>query len=172
MGILYNSCDKQFFDATISDQIRVAGEEIWLYSLIGVSPGVDPTIDPLYDEPKTDSVTGNEQFKYTGPYKAIGILKKTNTDLAAQERGEFADTTGSQAIFARFDLEQLGIPGPKNGDIVAWQGTKFFDVVNVNREGNIADTREFVKYVCDIRVVDSFRPDRKLDTGDVIGPTT
>lgn len=173
MGLLSNTCDKAFFDDVLVEQIRVAGEEVRLYSILSKSTtdsdSVDPHLDPLYDEPVSDPVTGNEKFKFKGPYRINAVVKKGSKEVSGEERGLKITREDGSAVFARVTFEREGIPFPKIGDVVEWQG-RYYDTTKVDEDGNLADTLTFTKYRCTLRINGAFLPERRADTIDVVAP--
>lgn len=173
MGILLNKCDAKFLEGVIEEQIRMAGEKVRLYSMLTKHTddalSVDPHLDPLYDEPVSDPITGNEKFKFIGPYELWAVVKKGSKDISGEERGLKLGRSDGYALFARSVFDAQGIPSPKLGDVVEWEG-RYYDMVNVDEDGNVADTLTFVRYRCTLRIAEAFTPQRRADTIDVVSP--
>jgi hypothetical protein len=169
MGSIYNDCHKDYADFILQCQIKSGGEEIRFYSQTVESPNADPFRDPLYDEPASDPTTGDEEFKFKGPYKVPAIVKEGSREISASDRGQQSIREDAYAFFARKDFEDLGVPAPKDGDVIEWFG-RHYDIVKVSKKGLLGDTLTFTKYDCSLRILDRFTPERRTDSPDVTAP--
>lgn len=169
MGIIVSDCDLGYLQAVTEEHIKVSGENVSFYSLLDKSLEANPNTDYLYDEPTIDKTTGNEKFKFKGPYAIFGIVKQGPSETVANERGTRADYPDGMAYFAVLTFERESIPEPKYGDVIQWQ-SRYFDIVDVSESGFIGDTLSHTKWECKIKRTSIFFPERRADTIDVVAP--
>lgn len=128
--------------------------------------------DALYDEP-IDRV-------WAGPYKIYGYVEYAPGQPEMREEGMRVTWTGNIWI-PRAELELVKAPPPLEGDIIRYwripffaeHGVNseesavdtagyFFDVVNSDDDGHIADAEAFVGFKLEVRRRTEFTPERRL----------
>ncbi len=130
----------------------------------------DSIIDPVYGE----AIAHN----FSKAFKIFGYLSWPNPSFDAREDGTHTTFTGSLWL-ARKELEDVGMPLPREGDVVRFWDTAyynfaaandrkvegagmFFDVFECKDDGHLFDSPYFVGFKLDIKRRTEFGPERKL----------
>jgi len=166
MGTLIDDCESNYFACMLEDFLNVAGETVNLYSMIATSPDADPYYDIVYDEPTVEAISGDEEFKFIGPYSMVAVVSKGSKSVSLEERGTRIERSDGYVWFARSVIEREGYPAPKRGDIIEWQG-RYYDIIKVSTGGELGNTLTFTKYTCELKINYSFKPERRLAGDDV-----
>lgn len=132
---------------------------------------VDTVRDPLYAEPI--------ERKFVGPFRLFAIFQAPQQDVMVTEEGLAAKFTSTCTI-PRKAFEDAGAPLPGPGDVLnVWNiplytaistvealplpgSGYFFDVLQANPDGYIADSPSFVRWVMPLKRNTTFAPERRL----------
>ena len=161
--------ERWLFDGYAQENLHIAGTPFDYYWL----DVANTEIDALYGE------AGERAFR--GPYKLTGWLEMPIRLDAMRMEGRSA-TWNPSAWVARKDVEDARIYQPKEGDVIqVWQipfyesfsdvlpsnkptpGSGFyFDVTEVETNGQMFDTPSFVGYKLTLKRRTMFSPERRL----------
>jgi len=125
---------------------------------------------PLYGEPSL----GGKEWSFNGPWEMAGGLEfdeaqEVEPDATSEGLGK---TSNAVLHVARKELEDVGAPDPKIGDVVEFWGENtspfmrqfaYWEVTKANADGHIMSTPEFVQYRLELKQRSKFEPGRKVE---------
>ena len=159
--------EKALFDSYAYEQTQIAGTPLDYWTI----NSVDSPRDPLYGEPI--------ERKFDGPFRMFGVFAAPQVDPNVSEEG-LSETFTSTATIPRKSFEMSGIPNPGPGDVLhAWNlpmytaistpeanplegAGYYFDVLNANPDGYVADSPTFVRWALTLKRRSAFTPERRI----------
>lgn len=159
-------CEHDLFDSIAQEHVRIAGTDIDYYS----HRVKDSTRDALYDEPT--------ERAYSGPFRLKGYLVWPDLTPDISEKG-WRSVANAECWIARKEIEDLHCPAPSETDVLRIWNTPFFnqwavdgedvpgagyyfDVLNVNDDGHLFDSPQFVGFKMIIKRRTEFTPERRI----------
>lgn len=148
------------FDHIAQEPINAVGTDCELFT----RNNSKSTIDPLYSEPS--------RVVFDGPYLLRAHIEWPEFTPEVSEEGMRA-VWPSGAWIPRKTIEEVNARSPREGDILRFWNLPyfderasnnqnlpfagyFFDIIKVNDDGHIHDTRAFVAFRCDLKRKSSF----------------
>ena len=175
MGRVVNDCEKEYLRKVIHERACYGGEQVRFYSMLDRhtddADSFSPYHDPLYDEPLSDEISGDEKFRFKGPYLIDARVKKGSSDKVVDERGTKTEVTDGIAYFPEQTfIDNPSYPRPKQGDIVEWEG-RYYDVLISKNEGMIGTTLTNTEIKLELKINRAYAPERRLDASvDLVAP--
>jgi hypothetical protein len=141
-----------FWDAVAQESVRLSGTSVRLYQVRRAK-----NRHPLYQEPTSEG----GDFEYAGPWEVdAGLEWNQETDINTDGSIEGQQQESDAILWiARKDLEDIGAPDPKQGDVVElWNIEDFdykpfgrrkfrhWDVKKAAQSGNIFTSEVFVMW--------------------------
>lgn len=154
------------FDSIVEEQLDIAGTPIeYWHQEIEKSDR-----DALYDEPLTRA--------WRGPWRLKAFVEYIPGVAEMREEG-FRVTWNGTMFIARTTIESLGAPSPLEGDVIHYWSNKFFkehasggkgdpgsgyyfDVINVDDDGHVFDSANFVGFKLTLSRRTEFAAERRL----------
>lgn len=154
-----------FFDSVAREPARLSGIKVSFYSLDRAQHR-----DPLYGEP-----TLHGKWSFDGPYDLMAAVEYMG-DSVQPEASESGIKFQADAILwiARAELENVGAPDPKEGDVVSFWGDSEYDgfaepsymshwdVVKATADGYIISTPKFTMWKLELRRRSEFDASRRV----------
>ncbi len=140
-----------FWDSVAQESNRLSGTQIRIYQVRRAK-----NRHPLYGEP-----TDGGDFDFAGPWETWGGFEwNQETDVNADAAIEGQQQESEAVLWiARKDLEDVGAPDPKEGDVIElWDNRDFdfkpfgdrkfryWDVKKANQSGNVFTSEVFVMW--------------------------
>lgn len=165
--------ERFMFDLWAQEHTRISGTNFEYFPI----DLAESKKDPLYNEAETRV--------FGGPFKIIGWIELPIGTSEMQEEG-MHKTFGPKAWLARKEVEDQSMPAPKIGDVLhVWdlpfyevQSTSeiakspgagfYFEVTEVNTDGQLFDTPSFVGFTMNLRRRTEFTPERRLDKPRIV----
>lgn len=160
-------CEHDLFNSIAQEHSGIAGTEIDFFSHnIGKA-----TRDPLYDEPL--------KRVYEGPFRVKGYIAWPDTTPEVRMEG-WRTVVNAEAWIARKEIEDQHCPVPSETDVLRiWKipffdkewsvdsdnvpnSGYFFDVLNVNDDGHLFDSAQFVGFRLTLKRRSEFTPERRI----------
>lgn len=159
--------DSAMFDHFAQEHVEASGTDLLLWH-----QDLEHSLrDPLYDEPI--------DREWLGPFKFKGWVEYIAGSPMMREEGMTVRWQGSIWV-ARKTLEDTGTPAPLEGDVIRYWDNKFFtehgvnaeegveggyyfDVINVDDDGHVQDSDQFVGLTITVLRRTEFTPERRLD---------
>jgi hypothetical protein len=160
-------CEHDLFDSIAQEHVNIHGTDIdyWSHTVDSDSR------DPLYDEAI--------ERVYKGPFRLKGYVSWPDSVPEARFEGE-RTTFGAEMWIARKTIEDVRAPSPNETDVVriwntpffnAWavdtqdvgpNAGYFFDVIDVDDDGHLFDSPQFVGFKLSIKRRTEFTPERRI----------
>lgn len=160
-------CEHDLFDSIAQEHTKIAGTDIDYYSH-NVSGGKR---DALYDEPTERS--------FLGPFRMKGYVVWPDSTPDATEKG-WRTVFPAEAWISRKEIEDQHCPAPSETDVIRFWNVPYFnewavdgqtaapnhgyyfDVLNVNDDGHLFDSPQFVGFKLLIKRRTEFTPERRI----------
>lgn len=160
-------CEHDLFDSIAQEHTGIAGTDIEYYS----HEVTKATRDPLYDEPL--------KRVYSGPFRVKGYVAWPDTTPEVRMEG-WRTVVNAEAWISRKEIEEKGCPAPSETDVLRlWKipffdkewavdgdnvpgSGYFFDVLNVNDDGHLFDSAQFVGFRLTLKRRSEFTPERRI----------
>lgn len=159
-------CEHDLFDSIAQEHVNIAGTDIDYYS----HNVKGSTRDALYDEP-VERVFG-------GPFRVKGYIVWPDTTPDVRMEG-WRTIVNAEAWIARKEIEDKRCPAPSETDVLRIWNTPFFndwavdgedvpnagyyfDVLNVNDDGHLFDSPQFVGFKMILKRRTEFTPERRI----------
>lgn len=160
-----DNSERVLWDSIAQEPAVLSGVTIRLWSLRRAM-----NRHPLYGEPANPE--NNGEWSFGGPWEmnaSIEFEESENVDHEATSEG--SQKTGEATMFiARKELEDIGAPRPKMGDVISMWGElpfssqyKYWDVISADEAGHIMSTNAFVQYKLKLKHRTKFEPGRKVE---------
>lgn len=159
-------CEHDLFSSIAQEHVNIAGTDVDYFH-----HNVDrATRDPLYDEPL--------KRVYDGPFRIKAFVAWPDTSPEVRMEG-WRTVVNAEAWIARKELEDQHCPAPSETDVLrlwnipfyadwATDGDNppnagyFFDVLNVNDDGHLFDSSQFMGFRLTLKRRTEFTPERRI----------
>ena len=159
-------CEHDLFDSIAQEHVNIAGTDIDYFShAVGKS-----TRDPLYDEPI--------KRVFEGPFRIKAYVAWPDTTPEVRMEG-WRTVVNAEAWISRKEIEDGHCPTPSETDVLRiwnipfytdWSvdgdavpnAGYFFDVLNVNDDGHLFDSAQFVGFRLTLKRRTEFTPERRI----------
>lgn len=151
------------WDSIAQEPAKLSGTPVRIYSVRRAR-----NLHPLYREP---SAGGNE-WEFQGPWEFMAAIEfNQGQDIDSEAGAEGLQKVLSSVMWiARKELEDVGAPIPKIGDVIHFWDQKpfgsdfqFWDVVKANPDGNMVSSEVYTMYRLELKVRTRFEPVRKVE---------
>lgn len=159
-------CEHDLFDSIAQEHVNIAGTDIDFYS----HNVKGSTRDALYDEPV--------ERVYGGPFRVKGYVVWPDTTPDVRMEG-WRTVVNAEAWIARKEIEDKRCPAPSETDVLRIWNTPFFnnwavdgedepnagyyfDILNVNDDGHLFDSPQFVGFKMILKRRTEFTPERRI----------
>jgi hypothetical protein len=157
--------ERPLWDSIASEPARLSGARIKLWSLRRAM-----NRDPLYGEPSR----GGAEWEFHGPWEMAGGLEFDEAQEIEPEATTegLTETATATLHLARKELEDVGSPIPKIGDVIEFWGNensdfarhyRYWEVTKSNADGHIISVADFVQYRVELKQRTKFEPGRKVE---------
>jgi len=165
------SVERPLWDSVAQEPARLSGAPFKIYSLRRAK-----NHHPLYREPSA----GANDWVFQGPWQMWGALDFSQGDDIDQDASSEGRKRSAQVTLwlARKELEDVGSPDPKIGDVIEFWDIKpfagvldghfqFWDVTLANPTGNIMNSETFVQWKITLKARTTFDPVRKVENSKI-----
>jgi hypothetical protein len=159
-------CEHDLFDSIAQEHVNIAGTDIDFYS----HNVAGSKRDALYDEPV--------ERVYGGPFRVKGYVVWPDTTPDVRMEG-WRTIVNAEAWIARKEIEDKRCPAPSETDVLRFWNTPFFndwavdgedvpnagyyfDILNVNDDGHLFDSPQFVGFKMILKRRTEFTPERRI----------
>lgn len=150
------------WDSIAQEPARLSGTPVRLHSVRRAK-----NLHPLYREPSADG----HEWEFSGPWEVMAAMDFNmgqDIDSEASEHG-LQKIYSAVMYISRKELEDVGAPVPKIGDVIDfWDRAPFgadyvyWDVVKANPDGNMFTSEVYTMYRLELKVRSRFEPGRKV----------
>jgi hypothetical protein len=159
-------CEHDLFDSLAQEHTNIAGTDIDYFS----HQVAKSNRDALYDEPI--------QRAYSGPFRLKGYITWPDLTPDVGDKG-WRSVANAECWIARLEFEQKHCPAPSETDVLRIWNTPFFnswavdgedipgagyyfDILNVNDDGHLFDSAQFVGFKMILKRRTEFTPERRI----------
>lgn len=151
MGSLICPKDLAFMEGINKEIPGLAGIPVEFYEL----QVIQSRVDPLYDAPQTDG-----DWIVIGPYRLSATVEKPLPAFLANPEGTTI-AYKTRVTFSRALMLEVGMPYPKQGDLVRFWDT-MFDIIQVEDISPFWQTGKMLNVVVDLVRHSESVPERKI----------
>lgn len=159
--------ERPLWDSIAQEPAKLSGVTAQLWSLRRAK-----NRHPLYGEPANPESNG--EWSFNGPWEmSVAIEFDEAQEVENEVSAEGLHSTGNAtAHIARKELEDVGAPAPKIGDVLEFWGEeespfkrhyKYWEVTRANADGHIVSQADFVQYRLELKLRTKFEPGRKIE---------